>query len=464
MKTHPILVTTIIGALLALNLWLARPVLAAPPYVHRIPHVPDWDQPVHVPAANQAPSGPWGAWCVPTATANIVGYYNDKGVAGIGDDMVFPVTVPWKDPNWQDDTADGNLVPQRTDLGWYLNTNDLGLDGNPNSPGYRGTKLQHIMDGAAGNGGLIGGGSGYFPSAGLLDVFVTNYGAYRMDPGIYPAFDTTGHAQHLHIDGAAYSLIMTEIDANRPLLAHFDHFNLSSRTRASDPNLGGDFDWATWGSPPEYDPNGYIDDETGEVWHPSEGLGHTATVVGYWADANNPAGALAIIVYDNADGTLPGPAPLPLILPWWGSHWTGLTFIDHGIQPPVVTSPNGGEAWVADSNYNITWANAGTIADVVIEYSTNNGSSFSGVSPPNTGNTGSYDWFTLVVDSNQCLVRISSAVDANIYDTSNDLFTIYQCTLYYDLTGDCFVNLLDLDALASEWLECGNPFDPNCVP
>jgi len=35
---------------------------------------------------------------------------------------------------------------------------------------------------------------------------------------------------------------------------------------------------------------------------------------------------------------------------------------------------------------------------------------------------------------------------------------------YYDLTGDCFVNLLDLDALASEWLECGNPFDPNCVP
>jgi hypothetical protein len=299
-----------------------------------------------------------------------------------------------------------------------------------------------------------------------LDVSLTNYGAHRMDTGIYPAFDTTGEPQHLHTDAAAYSLIEIEIDANRPLLAHFDHFMLQGRTRASDPNLGGDFDWADWGSAPEYDPNGYTDEETGEIWHPSQGLGHTVTVVGYWRaiDPCNPVGADAIVVYDNTDGTLPGPAPLSLVLPWPGSHWMGLTFIDHGIQPPLVTSPNGGEAWVADSNYSITWANAGTIADVVIEYSTDNGSSFSSVSPPNAGNTGSYEWVIPTVDSNQCLVRVSSAVDANLCDTSDDLFTIYQCTLYYDLTGDCFVNLLDLDALGSEWLQCGNPFDPNCVP
>jgi hypothetical protein len=321
------------------------------------------------------------------------------------------------------------------------------------------------MDGAAGNGGLIGGGSGYFPSAGLINFIVTNYGADRMDPAVYIAFDTAGGPQVSHTYTAGFSQIMLAVDANQPLLAHFDHFNLMGRTGSFDPILG-DFNSADWAAPPVYGPNGFTDDETGEVWDPCEGLGHTVTVVGYWlgTDGNNPTGLDAIIVYDNADGTLPGPAPLPLVLPWPASPWMGLTLIDHGIMSPVVTVPNGGEAWVADSNYNITWANAGTIADVVVDYSTNNGSSWSSVSPANTGNTGSYDWLPPLVDSNQCLVRVSSAVHSSLSDTSNDVFTIYQCTLYYDLTGDCFVNLLDLDALASEWLECGNPFDANCVP
>jgi hypothetical protein len=371
------------------------------------------------------------------------------------------------DADIADLTIGANWRP-RDDLGWYLNTNDRGLGGNPGAPGHRGTKLQDIMNGAAGNGGLIGAGTGYFPSAGLINFIPTNYGAHRMYPPIYAAFDTTGHAQHLHTDPVAYWLIESEIDGNNgPLLAHFDHFNLLGRTRASDANLGGDFDWATWGSAPIYGPNGYTDDETGEVWDPcGQGLGHTVTVVGYWLaiDASNPTGADAIIVYDNADGTLPGPAPLPLVLPWPGSPWMGLTFIDPGIMPPVVTVPNGGEAWVADSNYNITWANAGTIADVVVDYSTNNGSSWASVSPANVGNKGSYDWVIPLVDSNECLVRVSSVVHSNLSDTSNDVFTIYQCPLYYDLTGDCFVNLLDLDALGSEWLECGNPFDANCLP
>jgi hypothetical protein len=44
------------------------------------------------------------------------------------------------------------------------------------------------------------------------------------------------------------------------------------------------------------------------------------------------------------------------------------------------------------------------------------------------------------------------------------VFTVYQCRQKFksDLNGDCYVDLLDLAILASEWLGCGNPFDLSC--
>jgi len=79
-------------------------------------------------------------------------------------------------------------------------------------------------------------------------------------------------------------------------------------------------------------------------------------------------------------------------------------------------------------------------------------------------NTGSYDWLVPAVDSNQCLLRISGApYRRGVSDTSGAPFTIYICKPNYDLNGDCFVDLRDLGLLTSEWLRCGNPFDPNCA-
>ena len=186
-------------------------------------------------------------------------------------------------------------------------------------------------------------------------------------------------------------------------------------------------------------------------------------------DPCNPLGVDAIIVHDNSDGH-PAADPLPLVLPWFGptsppgAPWAGLTLITNGVQQAEVLTPNGGEAWVADSNYTVTWLNTGTVADVSIEYSINNGSTWSNVSPPNIGNSGSYLWHTPVADSNQCLVQVSSAIVPSLIDTSDDVFTIYQCTLYYDLDGNCLVNMFDVSLLLTEWLKCGNAFDSNCVP
>ncbi len=432
--------------------------------------VPDWDQPVKVSVSPPSPGGAWGAWCVPAAMANIAGYYNDKGIANTGDDMLYPTAGPWPvDPRWQDETADASGGP-RGDLGWFFNTNDLGLGGSiliP--PTYRGTKIQHIRDGVTGNGGLLGGGSGYFPLRGQNYIDVQSLGSYRMDPAIYVLFDTydpTHTQQPFHDDMFGFSEIMLSISASQPVLAHFDHFNLQGSVRLNDPFIG-DYDKAEWGNAPSY-PTA-ADENSGEIWDPGNGLGHTVTVVGTWDpfDPSNPfPGQFAIIVYDNMDGSLPTAAkdPLPLVLLWPGSPWAGLTIIHHGIQWPTVTAPNGGEAIIADSDSVITWDNFGSIADVSIEYTTDNGSNWSDVSPANVGNSGSYLWRTPVVDSDQCKVKITSAISSSLFDFSDDLFTIYECILSYDLDGDCAVGLTDLALLASEWQGCGNQFGTGCGP
>jgi subtilisin family serine protease len=88
----------------------------------------------------------------------------------------------------------------------------------------------------------------------------------------------------------------------------------------------------------------------------------------------------------------------------------------------TVTSPNGGENWQAGSSHNITWTSTGTVGNVKIQYSTNNGSSWTDVAA-STANDGSYNWTVPEVPSTNCLVRISE-VDGEPVDVSNAVFSI----------------------------------------
>ena len=127
----------------------------------------------------------------------------------------------------------------------------------------------------------------------------------------------------------------------------------------------------------------------------------------------------------------------------------------------LLLDPNGGQQIVAGSTYEITWQTTGTIYDVRLEYSADNGATWTDVNT--VANTGSYAWEVPDVNnSQQCLVRVSGAACPQVNDTSDNVFTIYRCCLLYDLNHDCIVNELDRDLLLSEWLQCGDPFDPNC--
>ena len=173
----------------------------------------------------------------------------------------------------------------------------------------------------------------YFRTHGFIATYVRNYASdntARMPNALYCEFDTTMQPQTMHSDAGGWTVIMREIDAGRPLLGHFTQGNLSLNPPVPDveeyfPDAD-NYQIGDWDGPG--DPNG--DDTTGEVWNPAAGLGHTMTVVGYWL-MPNPIGTDAIVVLDNRD-TPPLNDPtqsqrLPIVLPWAGAPWAGLTSV-----------------------------------------------------------------------------------------------------------------------------------------
>jgi beta-lactam-binding protein with PASTA domain len=90
----------------------------------------------------------------------------------------------------------------------------------------------------------------------------------------------------------------------------------------------------------------------------------------------------------------------------------------------LVLEPNGGEELAAYTAYTITWSSTDAGGDVLIEYSCDGGSTWVPVEPPNVGNSGSYIWIVPILDSDLCLVRVSDALDANVWDVSDAQFSI----------------------------------------
>jgi hypothetical protein len=90
----------------------------------------------------------------------------------------------------------------------------------------------------------------------------------------------------------------------------------------------------------------------------------------------------------------------------------------------IVTSPNGGEKWLVDSTYNITWTSYETSGAVKIEYSLNNGMDWTEI-VASTPDTGAYPWNPPDTMSYNCLVRISDT-NGTLSDISNSVFTIYS--------------------------------------
>ncbi len=160
----------------------------------------------------------------------------------------------------------------------------------------------------------------------------------------------------------------------------------------------------------------------------------------------------------------------------WGDCPAGCIYHDYyyflveqgtatSVLPPAlaVISPTGPEALVADTMHEIKWASLGSIPSVLIEYTDDGGVNWNQIDI--VPDTGSYQWQVPITNSQLCKVRITDSVAPAYTDSSNSNFTIYQCSLSLitDFNGDCFTNFADFVFFTSQWMECGNPFDANCL-
>ncbi|UCG55636.1 MAG: hypothetical protein JSU70_12295 [Phycisphaerales bacterium] len=137
---------------------------------------------------------------------------------------------------------------------------------------------------------------------------------------------------------------------------------------------------------------------------------------------------------------------------WGAQHFDKLRNVAPTPASITVLSPNGSELLAGGAVWTVEWQSQGTIGNVMIEFSTNGGSTWQQVFPPNIGNAGRYDWLAPIIRSDHCLVRASSTTRPGIADVSNQPFSLYLCELVGDINDDCIVDMFDLALMASEWL------------
>ena len=96
-----------------------------------------------------------------------------------------------------------------------------------------------------------------------------------------------------------------------------------------------------------------------------------------------------------------------------------------------LLTPNGGEVLLIGSSYNITWNNTTGINTVFIQYSTDNGNSWTTINStaPTGATAGSYLWNPIPpTPSANALVRVLDALNPTVGDTSDAVFSISNGT------------------------------------
>jgi hypothetical protein len=122
----------------------------------------------------------------------------------------------------------------------------------------------------------------------------------------------------------------------------------------------------------------------------------------------------------------------------------------------IVTSPNGGEAWVVGTSRAITWSNSGIIDNVNIDYSIDGGQTWLSI-VASTPNTGTYAWTIPGTPSHACLVRVSDASVSLIQDMSDAQFSIVlDRPISLVKLGEWLGSYIDSIWLQDDYAYCGS--------
>ncbi|MCF8267463.1 MAG: FG-GAP-like repeat-containing protein, partial [Ignavibacteriales bacterium] len=89
----------------------------------------------------------------------------------------------------------------------------------------------------------------------------------------------------------------------------------------------------------------------------------------------------------------------------------------------TLTAPNGNETWLAGEVRDIKWT-SDNISTVKLEYTTNNGINWTGITAGHTASTGTYAWTVPSINKTNVKVKVTDEVFPNISDESDGSFTI----------------------------------------
>lgn len=124
----------------------------------------------------------------------------------------------------------------------------------------------------------------------------------------------------------------------------------------------------------------------------------------------------------------------------------------------AVLSPDGGERWLVGSTHKILWTSACASDNVKIEYSSDDGSSWTTI-VASTPNDGSHPWTIPNTPSEECLVKVTD-VDGYPSDQSDAAFEIFlgpKWTVPVTITenGETFTRTFGGAPIATDGLDAG---------
>ncbi len=189
------------------------------------------------------------------------------------------------------------------------------------------------------------------------------------------------------------------------------------------------------------------------VGNPSVSIDYSSMVVQIEFDGN-PTGGWSgwwSPVYGHVFGSF-GPLPEGDWL-LFGVALGGGGSVQFHVSPVSVIAPNGGEFLKSVSVHTIEWADSRSgddcTGDYLLEYSSDDGATWTSIGSGPVSNACSYEWFVLPEESDECLVRVTDADDASVSDTSNDLFSIGACACLGDMNGDGWISPTDISVIIS---------------
>lgn len=226
-------------------------------------------------------------------------------------------------------------------------------------------------------------------------------------------------------------------------IVHFVRINISNNSLAQEVRIGNEGEWLMQASAcPEYKApftqgRGAISftRSSPSIWAQGctigfDGSGPTNYIginsTGYY---NQSTTICDTVRWGDYSGVAPDPAQNGV---FWSvsetvnpKQWTTGVLKFSFTQKPtlVVTTPNGGERWYIGATRNIIWTSNG-IDNVKIEYSINNGASWSTLIASTPALPGAFGWRVPNTPSTQCKVRVSDAGGTDVRDESNNTFTI----------------------------------------